>query len=75
MLLSKYCIGPITTGSFIRRRNQYIQSVKVLYCKLLTNGEQLPAFPLEVGPGIKLWCQRLEVRVLLLEPNLGVSPS
>ena len=31
------------------RENQYKQSVKVLYCKLLTNGKQLPAFPLGVG--------------------------
>ena len=30
------------------RGNQYIQLVKVLYCKLPTNGKQLPAFPLEV---------------------------
>ena len=27
--------------------------VKVLYCKLLTNGKQLPAVPLVVGPGSK----------------------
>ena len=33
------------------RGNQYIQLVKVLYCKLPTNGKVLPAFPLEVGPG------------------------
>ena len=31
------------------RGKQYIQLVKVLYCKLKTNGKQLPAFPLEVG--------------------------
>ena len=36
-------------GSWKGRGNQYIQLVKVLYCKLLTNGKQLPAFPLEVG--------------------------
>ena len=29
------------------RGNQYIQLIKVLYCKLLTNGKQLPALPLE----------------------------
>ena len=40
------------TGSFMGRGNQYIQFVKVLYCNLLTNGKQLPAFPLEVGLGI-----------------------
>ena len=51
MSLSTHCIGHITTGSFMGRGNQYIQLVKVLYCKLLTNGKKLPAFPLEVGPG------------------------
>ena len=33
------------------RGNQYIQFVRVLYCKLPTNGKQLPAFPLEAVPG------------------------
>ena len=27
------------------RGNQYIQLIKVLYCKLPTTGKQLPAFP------------------------------
>ena len=36
-------------GSWKDRGNQYMQLVKVLYCKLLTNGKQLPAFPLEAG--------------------------
>ena len=44
--------------------NQYIQLAKVLYCKLPTNGKQLPAFPLEVGLGTKPQPQRWEVRVL-----------
>ena len=38
-------------GSFVGRGNQYIQLVKVLDCKLPTNGKQLPAFLLKVGPG------------------------
>ena len=42
--LSTHCIGHISTGSFMDRGNQYIQLVKVLYCKLPTNGKQLPAF-------------------------------
>ena len=46
----QYCTGHITTGSKKGRGNQYIQLVKVLYCKLPTNGKQLPAFPLEVEP-------------------------
>ena len=53
-------------GSFMGRRNQYIQLVKVLYCKLLTKGKQLPAFPLEVERGFKLGSQRWETRVLPL---------
>ena len=40
-------------GSWKGRGNQYIQLVRVLYCKLPTNGKQLPAFPLEAVPGIK----------------------
>ena len=51
-------------GSWKGRGNQYIQLVKVLYCKLPTNGKQLPAFPLEAGPGIEPRSQRWEARVL-----------
>ena len=32
-------------GCFVGRGNQYIQLVKVLYCKLPTIGKQLPTFP------------------------------
>ena len=60
------CTGHITTGSWKGRGNQYIQLVKVLYCKLPTNGKQLPAFPLEAGPGTDPWPQRWEARVLTL---------
>ena len=35
-----------------------------LYCKLPTNGKQLPAFPLEAVPGIEPRPQRWEARVL-----------
>ena len=52
--LSTHCIGHIMPGSFMGRGNQYIQLVKVLYCKLLTNGKQLPTFPFEIGLGTKL---------------------
>ena len=55
-------------GNWKGRGNQYIQLVKVLYCKLLTNGKQLPAFLLEVGLGSKLRCQSWEARVLPLWP-------
>ena len=36
---STHCILHITMGSFMCRWNQYIQLVKVLYCKLLTNSK------------------------------------
>ena len=54
------------TGSFMGRGNQYIQLVKVLYCKLPTNGKQLPAFPLEVRLGFELQSDSGEARVLPL---------
>ena len=38
----QHCTGHITTGSWKGRRNQYIQFVRVLCCKLLTSGKQLP---------------------------------
>ena len=41
-------------GSWKGRVNQYIQFVRVLYCKLPTNGKQLPAFPLETVRGSSL---------------------
>ena len=43
----QHCTGDITMGSWKGRGNQYIQFVRVLYCKLPTNGKQLPGFPLE----------------------------
>ena len=58
--------GHITTGSWKGRQNQYIQFVRVLYCKLTTNGKQLPAFPLEAVSGIEPRPQRWEARVLPL---------
>ena len=42
----QHCKGHITTGNWKGRGNQYIQFVRVLYCKLPTKGKQLPAFPL-----------------------------
>ena len=62
----QHCTGHITTGSWKGRGNQYIQCVRVLYCKLLTNGKQLPAFPLEAVPGTEPQPQRFEARVLSL---------
>ena len=62
----QHCTGHIVTGSWKGRGNQYIQFVKVLYCKLPTNGKQLPAFPLEAVLGIEPRPQRWEARVLPL---------
>ena len=62
----QHCTGHITTGSWKGRGNQYIQFVRVLYCKVPTNGKQLPAFPHEAMPGIELRPQRWEARVLPL---------
>ena len=44
----RHCTGHITIGSSVGTGNQYIQLVKVLYCKLLTIGKQLLAFPHKV---------------------------
>ena len=53
----QHCTGHITTGSWKGRGNQYIQFVRVLYCKLPTNGKQLPTFHLrssrESNPGLR----------------------
>ena len=62
----QHCTGHITTGSWKGRGNQNIQFVRVLYCKLPTNGKQLPAFPLEAVSGTEPRPQRWEARVLPL---------
>ena len=62
----QHCTGHITMGSWKGRGNEYVQFVRVLYCKLPTNGEQLPAFPLEAVLGTELRPQRWEARVLPL---------
>ena len=46
----QHCTGHITTGNWKGRGNQYIQLVRILYCKLPINGKQLPAFPHEAVP-------------------------
>ena len=66
------------TGSCEGRGNQYMQLVTVLYCKLLTNSKQLPAFPLKVRPGTEPRSQRWEARVLPLchhAPHLSFMTS
>ena len=59
----QHSTGHITTGSFVGKGNQYIQLVKVLYCKLPTIGKQLPTFPHKVW-GLNRRPQRWEVSVL-----------
>ena len=54
----QHCTGHITMGSWKGRGNQYIEFARVLYCKLPTNGKQLPAFPLEAMTGIEPRPQR-----------------
>ena len=53
------------TGSWKGRGNQYTEFARVLYCKLPTNGKQLPAFPHKALMGIEPRPQRWEARVLL----------
>ena len=62
----QHCTGQITMGSWKGGGNQYIEFASVLYCKLPTNGKQLPAFPLEAMMGIEPRPQRWEARVLPL---------
>ena len=62
----QHCTGHIMTGSWKDRGNQYIQFVRVLYCKLLTNDKQLPAFPLEAVSGTEPQPQRWQATVLPL---------
>ena len=70
----QHCTGHITRGSLKGRGNQNIQLVKVLYCKLPTNGKELPAFPLEAVPGTEPRPQRWEERALPL-CHLGPWPK
>ena len=53
-------------GSRKGRGNQYIEFARVVYCKLPTNGKQLPAFPLKDVTGIEPWPQIWEAKVLPL---------
>ena len=62
----QHCTGHITMGSWKGRGNQYIEFARVLYCKLPTNGKQLPAFPHRALTGIEPRPQRWEARVLPL---------
>ena len=62
----QHCTGHITTGSWKGRGNQYIQFVRVLYCKLPTNGKQVPAFPLGALPGTEPRPQRREAEYIMV---------
>ena len=60
----QHCTGHITTGSWKGRGNQYIEFARVLYCKLPTNGKQLPAFPHKALTGIEPRPQRWEFKAI-----------
>ena len=53
-------------GNWKVRGNHYIQLVKVLNCKLPTNGKQLPAFPYKIRQGFELLSPKWEASVLPL---------
>ena len=59
----QHCSGHITTD---KQEGQKKSVHRVLYCKLPTNGKQIPAFPLGAMPGIEPRPQRWEGRVLPL---------
>ena len=71
----QHCTGHITMGSWKGRGNQYIEFATVLYCKLPTNGKQLPAFPHRALTGIEPRPQRWEARVLPLYKECGLIVS
>ena len=58
-------------GSFVGRGNQYIQLIKVLYCKLLTICKQLPTFPHKVQD-LNRHSKKWEASMLPLWPKLLV---
>ena len=67
------CTGHTMMGSFVGRGNQYIQSVKVLYCKRPTIGKQLPTFRHKIW-GLNRRPQRWEASVLPLR-HRGLLPD
>ena len=74
----QHCTGHITMGSWKGRGNQYIEFARVVYCKLPTNGKQLPAFPLKAVTGIEPRPQRWKARVLPLchhGPSLSLKEN
>ena len=58
-------IGHVTKDNFVSRGDQYIQLVKVLFCKLPTIGKKLASFQPGVW-GLKRRSQRWEASVLPL---------
>ena len=73
----QHCTGHITTGSWKGRGNQYIEFARFVYCKLPTNGKQLPAFPLTAMTGIdprpQRWCIHLCIHLSGFNINLNIS--
>ena len=68
----QHCLSHIMMGSLVGRRNQYIQLVKALYCKLSTISKQLPDFPYKV-PGLNCRPQRWEVGELPLHHRGSIT--
>ena len=70
----QHCTGHIMAGSFMGRGNQYIQLVKVLYCKLLTISKKLPSFQHRVQ-GLNCRRQRWETSVIPLHSTNTVKTT
>ena len=51
----QHCTGHVTMASWKGRGNEYIQFVRVLYCKLPTNAKQLPQVFTCVTSAVS-WC-------------------
>ena len=68
-----YLFGIYLAFNTVHRRNQYIQLVKVLYCKLSTISKQLPTF-LHKILGLNRQPQRRETSVLPLHHH-GPTPQ
>ena len=68
--LLQYSVGHILIGSSMGRRNQFIQLVKILYCKLPTISKQLQTLPHRVW-GLNCRPHRWETSVL---PQHHCSP-
>ena len=72
MSLSTHRIGHITSDSFIARGNQYIELVKVLYCKLPTKASNYQLSHLRSGGDLNSDLRGESVTNLPLWPPPGI---